>query len=368
MRDPALPQLTNVESYAWPVLTAACVASGVATILAEPDTGEVLRKVAWLVAFSVTLLLARSHPIPSTIAAALLIVVSFSSSSDVPPVVEFLVPVALAYWCGAQAPLWPGLFTTLALAVAIQIHLGFEHAPDLEIAVTTIPPWWCGLEVQRRRRLVRELREQTSALEREEEAFVRLSVERERARIARDLHDIVSHHLALIVVQAGAGRLARDAHAGRLTTIHAAGTDALADADRLLALLHPEADELARLAPLLERARELGAAVTVSPTDLALSPEVETVAHFIAREAITNAAKHAPGAQLELTVHRDDGTLTITAHNEGATAASSIVDTGSGLGLTGMVERAASVGGTVVVDRTDGFSVRAVLPLAPRTI
>ena len=249
------------------------------------------------------------------------------------------------------------------------MHVGFADAPNLEILIGTLPPWWGGCEVRRRRRLVRQLADRTQELEAEEEAFVRLSVQRERARIARDLHDIVSHHLALMVVQAGAGRLADPWHegtaAGRFATIRSAGVEALAEADRLVTILQPDRSEHWRLAPLLNRARELGAHVVVTPSELLLAPEVEAAAHHVAREALTNAMKHAPGAPLRIRVELSGEELSITAHNNAVPTASPLAATGSSLGLAGMRDRVEALGGTFAAgpDPSGGFSLSARLPL-----
>jgi len=263
----------------------------------------------------------------------------------------------------------PGLVATLLLAAAFQIQLGFVDAPNLEIAIATLPPWWGGLEVRRRRQLVRELARQTRKLEAEEEAFVRLSVERERARIARDLHDIVSHQLALIVIQAGAGRIAQpwqtDVAADRFATIHDAGIEALAETDHLVALLQADPSDRPHLAPLLDRARTIGARVVVAPPDLALRPQLEAIAHHITREALTNAMKHAPGAPLNIQLTLDDRALTITVHNGPVAASTPIADTGSQLGLHGIRERLAPLGGSLDAgpDGDGGFRLCATLPV-----
>jgi len=351
----------RLEPIAWPALALAFAASVLVEAAVRTEVGLSPRAYAWAFALGALVVVARRRPALATLGAALLIAVLPDAST--PGAAKFVVPVALSYWCGAQARRRDGLAATIALIVAIQIHVGLSEAPNLEIVAGTLPPWWCGLQVQRRRRIVRELAEQTRVLEEEEEAFVRLSVERERTRIARDLHDIVSHHLALIVVQAGAGRLGTPGP-DRLATIRTAAVDALAEADRLVALLHPEGGELPRLAPLLDRARELGARVVVAPPEPALPRQVEAVAHFIVREALTNAMKHAPGAPIEIEVARGEQVLALSVRNAVAAADPSIVGTGSGLGLAGMRDRAASVGGTLAVEQDDrGFRVLAELPI-----
>jgi signal transduction histidine kinase len=274
-----------------------------------------------------------------------------TAGTSPPGVYAYVLPVVLSYWCGAHAATHPGLVAVLALVAAMQIRMGFADAPNLEIAIATLPPWWGGLEVRRRGELVREFARETREPEAEEEAFVRLSVERERARIARDLHDIVSHQLALIVIQAGAGRLAEpwqnNVAADRFATIHGAGAEALAETDGLVALLHPDRSDLPRLASLLERARAIGARVIVVPPGPELPPELESAAHQVIREALTNAMKHAPGAPLSIELRLDDGTLTITVQNDRGASTSPIAETGSGLGLVGIRERLAALGGSL---------------------
>jgi signal transduction histidine kinase len=323
---------------------------------------------AWLVALCCPLLVRRSHPITATWVTAVLVVTAPDISGSPPGLALFVLPVLLSYSCGAHAEPLHGLVAALALSVAIQLRVGLADAPNLEILVGTLPPWWAGTEVRRRRLLVRQLADRTSALEAEEEAFVGLSVKRERARIARDLHDIVSHHLALMVVQAGAGRLAEPWEPalaeGRFAAIREAGLEALAEADRLVTMLDPDTRR-PTLAQLFDRARAIGAHIVVTPHDLLLEPEIEAVAHYVAREALTNAMKHAPRASLEIRLEQSDDELTITAHNGAARTDSPIADTGSNLGLAGMRARVEALGGAFSAgpDVEGGFSLCAQLPL-----
>jgi signal transduction histidine kinase len=98
-----------------------------------------------------------------------------------------------------------------------------------------------------------------------------------------------------------------------------------------------------------------------------LPAEVEAAAHHVAREALTNAMKHAPGAPLELRLTQSGAALTISAHNASVATASSIAATGSRLGLANMRDRVEALGGTLAAgpDPDGGFSLRARLPLAP---
>ena len=352
------------------LLFAAFVVAALTEELVRADADHSARAIAWIVALSCPLLIRRSHPVLATCVTAGLIVAVPDLSGFPPGLVKVVLPVVLSYSCGAYAEQLTGMAATLVLSVAIQVYMGFAEAPNLEILIGTLPPWWAASELRRRRLLVRQLADRTRELEAEEEAFVGLAVQRERARIARDLHDIVSHHLALMVVQAGAGRLAEPweapVAAGRFAAIHDAGVEALAEADRLVTMLHSTTSEQS-LAHLLERARQIGADVVVTPPDLVLAAEVEAAAHHVAREALTNAMKHAPGAALELRLTQSGGALTISAHNASVATASSIAATGSRLGLASMRDRVEALGGTLAAgpDADGGFSLRVRLPLAP---
>jgi signal transduction histidine kinase len=244
--------------------------------------------------------------------------------------------------------------------------MGFADAPNLELVLATLPAWWAGREIRRRRRLVAELRDRAADLEAEEAAFVALSVRHERARIARDLHDVVSHSLAVMVIQAGAGRLAAPWEAGaaaaRFATIRDAGEEALADMGRLVDVLG--AAPPPRLTALLAWARDTGAQVAAPPA-LALAPAVEAAAHRIVQEALTNALKHAPGAAIDVRLAIDGEVLSILVANARTARAAPLAATGSGVGLTGMRDRAAALGGRVDAgpDGDGGFLLRAALPL-----
>jgi signal transduction histidine kinase len=361
-------RLVALGRRAEPVLAVALAAAAAIEQLVRPGTEHWLWAVAAVIAFCATILLRRDHPLIATYAASA-VLMAVSLIDDISPAaIVFLVPPILAYSCGAHAPPRQGLLAIMALAVALQVEMGFADAPNLEIAVQTLPLWWAGVEVRRRRRLVNELARRTRELAAEEEAFVQLSVRRERARIARDLHDIVSHHLAVMVIQAGAGRLAKPWQAAvaseRFATIRDAGVQALAETDRLVAVLQADEAGAPRLAQLLQRTRATGAQVIVSPADPALPLEIEAIAYRVVQEALTNAMKHAPGAAVEVHLGLRDGELTILVRNGTAAETSAIAHTGSGLGLAGMRERIEALGGSLAAgpDADGSFRLRARLP------
>jgi len=273
-----------------------------------------------------------------------------------------LVPFLISYACGSHLSARRGAAAVTMLAILLQVALGFEDFPDAEILLLTLVPWWVGGQVQVRRRLVRELTRRTNELEAEQDAFAVLSVQRERARIARELHDIVAHHMALIVVQAGAGRLtaaAAGASVARLRSIRDSGGQALAEMARLVDIIHADAGSSDaagdKLRALFEQARAGGLALDVEP----LPDDIADQAVGIVREALTNAMKHAPGARV--TVRLSD--TEVEVRSSGGGPPSGLAETGSGMGLAGMRDRIESLGGTFAAGPFEGgWRVYARLP------
>jgi signal transduction histidine kinase len=252
-----------------------------------------------------------------------------------------LVLYVVAYGSGVFAALRAGAAAAVALgAFALAMGAAAGFAGVLAVA----GPWWIGRQVRRRRELVRELAERTRELAAAENAFTRLSVQRERDRIARELHDIVAHHLAVIVVQAGAGRTASSAaRAGeRFAGIRQAGEEALAEMAHLIEVLDEE--ERRDLDALIARARSSGIDVELTlPSDVAV-PEA---AYRVVQEGLTNAIKHAPGSAVHVQLRLAAAALDVEVRNAAAAVPSGLARTGAGLGLTGMRERVEALGGTL---------------------
>lgn len=204
----------------------------------------------------------------------------------------------------------------------------------------------------------------------------------ERARIARELHDIVAHHMSVVAVQSSTAeyRLAgldEDAKA-EFRSISDQAREALAEMRRLLGVLRSEDDAGTREPqPGPEALHGLAEAVTRTgtPVDLEVGdlpddlPETLALTVFrVVQEALSNVMRHAPGAHVHASVTSENGTLDVTVVNgpppggPGPTGRD-----GSGLGLVGMRERVALDGGDLVAEPTSegGFRVRAVLPIRP---
>ena len=203
----------------------------------------------------------------------------------------------------------------------------------------------------------------------------------ERARISRELHDVVAHHVSMIAVQAETARLATPgmpaAGAQQLSAIGDTARAALTEMRRLLGVLREDsgaeaADRrpqpgLAQLNELLDEARDvsgIGARLIVSGWLTTLDPGVELAAYRIVQEAVTNARRHAPGAAVDVELHFDSDALHVRIRDNGAGPAARPGPPAPGHGLLGMRERAAAVGGEFLAGAAPGggFLVQATLP------
>jgi signal transduction histidine kinase len=205
----------------------------------------------------------------------------------------------------------------------------------------------------------------------------------ERARIARELHDVVAHHMSVIAIQAEAAPYRVPDPPGELTgsfaAIRANALQALEELRRVLGVLRAERDRedgdevapqptLDRLGELVAGVRGAGVAVetAVSGTPRPLPPGVDVSAYRIVQEALSNVMRHAPGAEVRVEIAYAPAALRLCVVNGPPRAAPSTLP-GPGHGLLGMRERAAMLGGELTAAPTSGggYAVTAVLPLPP---
>lgn len=309
--------------------------------------------------------------IPAVVAGAMAGLVVVGSALDVnSPALSIVAVCAVSYACGAYGSLPAGAIGTTVLLAALLVFVSSDSVvPPL---LTTVGPWAAGYIVRTRQELTGALRARTRELEAEQDAFARLAVRRERACIAHELHDIVAHHLAVMVIHAGAGRMASPedgADGERLDSIRQAGDQALAEMTRLVAMLQSDAEdgppERGRLRLLLDQARATGLDVSATPLpDVRLAPEVEEGAYRLVQEGLTNAMKHAPGSKVALRLSVRADALEIELRDSGAKTSSKLATTGSGLGLAGMRERIEALGGRLDAGRVSGggWRVHARVP------
>jgi signal transduction histidine kinase len=267
---------------------------------------------------------------------------------------------AVTIWATAFSIVPPFLYTDQANALGVAVLL---------TAVALL-----GDVLSRRRVSRRALAEQTELTELER---ARRAVLEERTRIAREMHDVVAHHMSMIAVQAETApyRVAGLPEPAReeLATIATAARAALADMRRLLGVLRAEDDQTLRapqpglsdLPALVETARRAGMPVTLSLPALENVPEgVGLTAYRIVQEALANAARHAPGGPVTVTGRVTADALELEIRNGPATSAPPTA-AGAGHGLIGMRERAALLGGTLDAgsDGDGGYTISATLPL-----
>ncbi|WP_201951577.1 sensor histidine kinase [Nocardia acididurans] len=249
-----------------------------------------------------------------------------------------------------------------------------------------IPVWW-ATEVRAHRALADAQRERADQLERIAELDRRAAVAAERARMARDLHDVIAGHLSAIAIQSEAALSMVDGDPQVMRTVLKSVREnsvaSLTEMRAMIGLLRsddPESEprtapaRLADLEPLLESARAAGLSVRSevdTPPDLPAA--VDLSAYRIVQEALTNAVKHAPGSAAEVIVTAREGTLMIdvtdrrdgSGGHDGAGFRNKLSESGGGgTGLTTMRERAQAVGGVLVAGpHGHGWQVRAELPI-----
>ena len=257
--------------------------------------------------------------------------------------------------------------------------------------IMTVPfalAWVLGDSLRTRRAYFAQLEERASRLEKEREAQAKVAVAAERARIARELHDVVAHNVSVMVVQADGAAYVLDAAPDQakqaLETISCTGRQALAEMRRLLGVLrtgeHQEGGEyvpqpdVEQIEDLVEQCRGSGLPVDfkIEGTPRPLPSGVELTAYRIVQEALTNTRKHGgpnAGASVRL-VYFDDG-LGLLVEDDGKGAPHELYEEGgadgAGHGLIGMRERVGMVGGTLDAGPRPGggFRISALLPLKP---
>ena len=219
---------------------------------------------------------------------------------------------------------------------------------------------------------VREVEERAERVVRAKDEAAKRTTMEERLRIARELHDSLTHSISVIQVQAGvavhlANKRGEDVPPA-LLAIQEAGADAARELRATLQVLRTEDGDgsgLCQLDGLVARSRSAGLPVTVTVTGARrpLPPDVDQAAYRIVQEALTNVSRHAGRAQATVRLHYAPGALTVQVGDDGNGAGSGTP--GPGLGLVGMRERVSVLGGRLHAGPQDGggFLVRAELPL-----
>jgi signal transduction histidine kinase len=320
----------------------------------------------------------RADPQLSALAAAILFAISaLGSLSTIPNVLGnvIVVPIfLLAYSLGTAADQRRSVVIVLLLIAGLQLQNGLTFNPIF--FVLTIGPWALGLVVRSRRRLAEQLALRSRELEAERALFAAEAVRYERARIARELHDIVAHCVSVMVIQASAGQrlTATDPSlaAEAFDSIGEVARQAEGEIGRLLDLLDDDAlqrgvDGMRLIGELVTRASAAGLAVSCRFTGAAggLPAPAADVAYRVVQESLTNALKHAPGAPVDIVIAGASGEVEIGVRNGPAVGPPSGLErSGGGRGLAGMRERVAACGGELDAGPAagGGWQVLARLP------
>jgi signal transduction histidine kinase len=269
----------------------------------------------------------------------------------------------------------------VAVAAVTVVGAGFlEPGAVPEAVLLAVSPLLIGAVVRQRRSGERQLEEQ------ERRHSGERALLEERQRIARELHDVVAHHMSVIAIQAEAAPYKMADPPPELVEsfvdIRASALAGLSELRRVLGVLRTGGRDtapqpgLSELDALLDSARSGGVSVTVTSSGIPvpLPDGVDLSAYRIVQEALSNAMRHAPGSHVELRLAYLPGSLTLEICNDAALRAAPVLVAsgdraagGGGHGLVGMRERTAMLGGSLAAGPTadGGFRVAAVLPMSP---
>ncbi|MEV5323093.1 histidine kinase [Nonomuraea sp. NPDC052634] len=335
------------------------------------------------------------------------------------PFPDLVTPVApggvvalytMVAWCGRTVSAVVGVLAGVGVAVVALVPATDSDLLDVAFAMLLLAgAWVLGDSARIRRAYTAELEARAELLARERDFEARRAVAAERARIARELHDVVTHHVGMMVVQAEAGPVLaeRDPQAAERTfdTIAETGRQAMTEMRRLLGVLREESPQgegalapqpgLAQVPELVEQARRSGVPASLEMDGPAgpLPPGVELSAYRIVQEALTNVVKHAGGARVRVRVRHGERDLRIEvcddgpgsgggdgldrhdcdgsdpsgqgADRHGLSERSADGNGSSGHGLVGMRERVQLFGGELTAGARPegGFAVVARLPI-----
>jgi signal transduction histidine kinase len=368
---------------------------GAALAFADPNVGtRFVAAPAWVYAVAqaaaaATLLVRRRYPYTATLAIAAI-------SLFAPAWAAFLVPYAVtAYGRGSRWRQW-GVVGLLTTAFLVGMHAWAVDDPFTAPTVIFVSAL-LGMYFNARRSLVAELTGRAERAERERLLLAEQARADERIRLAGEMHDVVTHRINLMVLQAGALRVSTTDPAARAAAeeLRVAGCQALAELRDLVGVLRngqpapaaadrkptgatdpgtgdPGATDPGRepgLASLVDDSRAVGLPVRLAEDGdpAVVAPTVRRTLFRVVQESLTNVHKHAPGADATVSVHygRDSVRATVSNTPPRRPPDADLTAAGGGSGLAGLRHRVEVVGGTLSAGSTSdgGFAVRATLPV-----
>ena len=385
-RGSRLPAPVADGALAWLVIAAA-IGSAVGHRTAEHIASRPVAAVLLSLAIGLPLLVRRRVPL-QVLAVVEAGIALYSLLVDANPGPAGLGLAIAVYTVATRTPRRVSIRAALGVGgLNTLIYLGtiaagrFDTATSLLFAdVLVAGSWAIGDNIATRRAYLAALEDRAARLEREQQERAERAVVDERSRIARELHDIVAHHVSAIAVQAGAAEevAETDPAAARraLGAIQATSREALTEMRALVGVLRAEASDPAGLAPqpglaMIERlaaqtrAAGLDVAVQVEGAIRPLPGALDLSAFRIVQEALTNTLRHAHASRADVVVRYAADSVELEVSDDGTSAATT--PPGDGRGLVGMRERVALFGGRLDVGRgpQGGFRVRALLPTVP---
>jgi signal transduction histidine kinase len=362
---------------------------GLVTVVAPAQSYYLTEGISFLVGVALVAPLAWRRRAPVPAAAAVTVAGLFELLAGTDFLLANVSALFMVYALAAYAPRWAGQAgLVLGLAGAVLASLRWYAYDSGEallltagaIAVSVVAAWSLGRLRRSRLGELAGLAERARLLEIEREQEMRLAATAERARIAREMHDVVAHSLSVVIAQADGGRYAGrsdpEAATGALEAIAATGRQALTDMRALLGVLRdgsaeqyapqPDVDAVpALVADVRDSGLDVDLLVEGEPRPMAAGPQL--AAYRIVQESLTNVLKHAgPNSRAWVRLHWRPDALELAVLDDGRGAAAGVVDDdGSGQGLRGMHERAQLHRGRLEAGPRagGGWRVHAVLPL-----
>jgi signal transduction histidine kinase len=383
-RQPLLADVTLAVA-----LAALAAITGVALVtpraqMPPPSTAVI---VAWAVALAAPLVLRRRWPL-LVLAVTTLHFTRYWAVGQVNEIASWVILGVAVYSAAAYADRrrarWmcgACLLWLIGSGVVLSARAGPIGAVEVAAiamfdALPFLLAWPLGAMMRRLREYRVVLEDRNRQLDQEREVNARRAVLEERVRIARELHDVVAHHVSVMGVQAGVARRLFDRDppeaVAAIGSVETASRQAIADLQQLVGVLRrqEEGDDLApqpslqRLPELVEHMRQTGLPVKLTTTGESqqLPAGVELSAYRIIQEALTNTLKHAGPAQAAVTVRYDNGAVEVEVVDDGQGPPPARQETG-GKGLVGMQERVRLYGGRLEAGARPGggFRVYAVL-------
>jgi len=367
------------------LVTMGLVSIGLLEIASELFPGPVVIAAGFLVASTVPVAYRHIAPLPAislSVVVSLPYVLLFGAGNSLAGAVTLLLLV----WSVGRQLTGRALFAGMAMGLLMIVELGIGgRLVVLEdwVYVLLIYGGALGLGVALRVQTERSIVLAITAdrAQREQESMAQAAVQEERARIARELHDVVAHNVGLIVLQAGGARsvLSTDSERARtaLLQVEETGRQTLAEMRHLVGILRigetparQPLPRLDRLPALVDEARAAGLDVKlrIEGEAVELPAGLELAAYRLVQEALTNVRKHAPNGSAQVLLGYEPDRLRIEVLNDGepgGTVRDAAATVGPGHGLIGMRERVQLYGGRIQVGplASGGFRVDAVLPV-----